>query len=565
MGGYGAAYLGTRFGDLFDAVGIMGGPTDWDHSAHLLYQRLGGFLPEERSLPFTFEALDRGVDGSPFARGDYLVILKDLTLIFGNLAVYNPDNSYWPPGVLRSDPVALERARSCNNPVVLDRFYDWEYNNPSSPYCATYPGAIPPNTYGLWPVITFCDGGGRDDPPYAYFDPSSARTPVEIGLSVDCNGNKRRDPGEPVIRQFWEPWQDTGSDGIPDSLEPGYDPVRNPDPNGDNYHPLLNPLGTEGNLRYDPGEPFVDGGLDGIIGLSNLHPDPFEGNGVFDRNPNFRTVDRLNPRLCLKNFPPRGRRYYLDAGVKDPFAFGDSALRFLGTLKAMGEDVEVAYGFDLLPERTGSPDLWHLRFTPSFPHLLVLYGNPSYTYKEAIRRAGDGGHVGTFIQVVERLLVLFQYVTSVWDLPRNPTAQELLPYERIRYHSRILGVDREITITLPPGFDPQQPRRYPVLYFLHGHGMDPEDTAQGGALLGLFMAQGIIPPMIIAYPDGRAVHREQGSFFVNHFDTSGQDPFAYADAFIHEVIPLVETRYPVLSDPSQVETYPLPDTGCEVP
>jgi enterochelin esterase-like enzyme len=95
--------------------------------------------------------------------------------------------------------------------------------------------------------------------------------------------------------------------------------------------------------------------------------------------------------------------------------------------------------------------------------------------------------------------------------------------------------------------------------------MDPEDTAQGGALLGLWMAQGILPPMFIVYPDGRVVKKEQGSFFVNHFDTSGQDPYAYADAFIHEVIPLVESRYPVLSDPSEVERYPFPDTGCAEP
>lgn len=563
MGGYGAAYLGTRYGELFDAVGIMGGPTDWDHSVHLLYEYLGGFLPEEQSRPFTFEALNAGVDSSPFGREDYLTILHDLTLVFGNIATFNPNNSYWPYGVELTLPETLEAARSCSAPLVLPSFYDREYNNPASPYCASYPGAIPPNRYGLWPVITFCDGGGRYEPPYAFFDPDTARTPTEIGLSVDCNGNRRRDRGEPVIRQFWEPWQDTGSDGLPNSFEPGFDPVFRPDPHGDDYHPLLNPSGSERNLRYDPGEPFVDAGLDGILGVSNILPDAFEGNGVFDRNPNFFIVDRLNPRLCLKTFPLRNRRYYLDAGIRDPFAFGEAALRFLGTLKELGERVEVVHGFGILPRMLASPDLMHLDFSRlEGRHLLVIYGNPALSFSEALKRAGDGGHVGNFIQVLERLLVMFQFLTSVWGIPGSSSSQELKPFETLRYHSEILGADREITITLPPGYDPASQKRYPVLYFLHGHGMDPVDTAQGGALLELWMAQGILPPMFIVYPDGRAVRKEQGSFWVNHWDTSGQDPFRYADAFIHEVIPLVESRYPVMAHPGEVVQYPLPDEGC---
>jgi len=49
--------------------------------------------------------------------------------------------------------------------------------------------------------------------------------------------------------------EDTGTDGLLDFQEVGYDPLTNPDPNGDNYHPIFNPGGTEGNGRRDPGEP----------------------------------------------------------------------------------------------------------------------------------------------------------------------------------------------------------------------------------------------------------------------------------------------------------------------
>ena len=54
----------------------------------------------------------------------------------------------------------------------------------------------------------------------------------------------------------------TSVDGLPSVMEPGYDPVKNPDPAGDDYHPE-NPGGTEGNFRYDRGEPYTDSGLDG--------------------------------------------------------------------------------------------------------------------------------------------------------------------------------------------------------------------------------------------------------------------------------------------------------------
>jgi type II secretory pathway pseudopilin PulG len=59
---------------------------------------------------------------------------------------------------------------------------------------------------------------------------------------------------------------DMGNDGLPDQFEPGYDPVTNADPNGDNYHPSTNPTGTEGNgakdSQADAGE---DLGADGIV------------------------------------------------------------------------------------------------------------------------------------------------------------------------------------------------------------------------------------------------------------------------------------------------------------
>ena len=48
-------------------------------------------------------------------------------------------------------------------------------------------------------------------------------------------------------------WWDVGIDGMPDSLETGYDLITNPDPAGDNYS-KTNKRGTEKNRLWNTGE-----------------------------------------------------------------------------------------------------------------------------------------------------------------------------------------------------------------------------------------------------------------------------------------------------------------------
>jgi hypothetical protein len=104
-----------------------------------------------------------------------------------------------------------------------------------------------------------------------------------------------------------EEWFDWGSDWCPDSLESGngfcianlvpcnclenpgddlgYDPNKdNADPAGDDWHELNNPDSTEGNHKWDPGEPFNDWGSDGLPISLVGDPDEngSEGNGSYD-------------------------------------------------------------------------------------------------------------------------------------------------------------------------------------------------------------------------------------------------------------------------------------------
>src|SRR5207237_10499690 len=107
---------------------------------------------------------------------------------------------------------------------------------------------------------------------------------VPFALAIDVNGNGRRDYHEPLLIQAHEPFSDVGKDGCDDAHEDGKGGCLatatappGTDPNHDNYDPVTNPTGTEGDGRWEPGEPFQDIGLDGVAATV----DTGEGDGVF--------------------------------------------------------------------------------------------------------------------------------------------------------------------------------------------------------------------------------------------------------------------------------------------
>lgn len=74
----------------------------------------------------------------------------------------------------------------------------------------------------------------------------------------DKNQNGVVDPGENNPRSadtdadgIPDGIEDCGSDGVPNILEPGFNPETNPDPHGDDYNKFTNPSGTEGNGAVD--------------------------------------------------------------------------------------------------------------------------------------------------------------------------------------------------------------------------------------------------------------------------------------------------------------------------
>jgi S-formylglutathione hydrolase FrmB len=94
---------------------------------------------------------------------------------------------------------------------------------------------------------------------------------------------------------------------------------------------------------------------------------------------------------------------------------------------------------------------------------------------------------------------------------------------------------------LPPDYDHgvrgASPRRYPILYFLHGLG-DNEQTffkSGGWDLIEDLRQQGKISDFLIVVPEGKR------SFYIN----SADGRVRYSDFFIREFIPFIESQYSI--------------------
>ncbi|HXY06856.1 MAG TPA: alpha/beta hydrolase family protein [Terriglobales bacterium] len=101
--------------------------------------------------------------------------------------------------------------------------------------------------------------------------------------------------------------------------------------------------------------------------------------------------------------------------------------------------------------------------------------------------------------------------------------------------SRILARPVHYCVLLPPGYDSEASRRYPVLYFLHGLGENERALIESGGwnLVEDLRQAGKIGDFLIVTPEAWA------SFYVNAAQ------LRYSDFFLEEFLPAIETRYRV--------------------
>jgi S-formylglutathione hydrolase FrmB len=545
MGGNASLSVGLRNHDRFDLIGDLGGEPGPSMKYSLTFIReylFGGFCTAEHeaasagnigelcltqqraAMADQFELASdyehmlyqsgEGV-GLTLNRNLYIKASRDLSRALGNPALYNPDDSYAPTGVPRSY-LDMDAATRCANPLVLTDFYDREFN-----------------PTGAYPVITYCDGGDSTALGLGVFDPSLPQTnPAEIFLAVDVNQNGVRDAGEPVITNPFEPFQDVGPDGLASVDEPGYDAVTNPDPNGDDYHYLRNPLGTEGNWDRDEGEPYDDVGLDGVASTCQHGDTPVapvtncfdigEGDGEWTVSPNLLRWYNSDLSVIYATMTEAERsrvNIWMDAGIRDFLNAAVSANVGAAEIMAVQQmpgavwdDYEALQG-----NANGRYDFSKVQWERQPPNMYMRYGNPDATENQI--NNGDGRHVGTASQLINRATTAFAWMDA--QLPngnRDVTGQNGEIKKDLTFTPPTTQRETPYALFLPPGYDDpaNASTRYPVIYFLHGYGQDPNDLVDVSAVFENYMNNPDWLPeerfqkFIIVYVDGRCRPNKDG-------------------------------------------------------
>ena len=658
MGAIGTAALGFARPELFDGIGMQGGPLD----AALIMRSMDRFYlsngctrqeleallgqgPDALNTPALVDACARRTpnvkfehsqdlnhwhtttNGGTFDRDSYLEIFEDLLVAHGNPLSENPESPVSPPGV---DPERVRTPPSdfCSNPVRVKNVFNAEYN--------------PEGTYD---AITFCDGerkvwfcrtgqqvvdfcsdpanishpldaageaafaaafcaqkGGaqvanKGSQPLMLLDNWGkvdacrlGTTPVPMVLAVDMNGNGRRDYGEPVINNGQERFDDVGVDGCPNAQEDGKGGCNAAanlagDPNGDDYDAERNPLGTESNWIHDDGEPFRDLGLDGVAG----NKDVGEENGVFDMSSGRRHFFAWDARTNFRKLDAAGKArlsVFGDGGVRDIFNLGLMAAQVHGLVAHFAPSLSGSFrDFTQVPglvDRNGYFNPWSGNWKLPPKNMLMFYGKENPTDQDRIN--GEGDHVGTASQAIDRFGTLFGWAGQVWpSLPRPSTTGGSGLGDRLladlEYESMALGAKRNYAVYLPPGYDEPANAdvRYPVLYQLHGYGMEPNGMMGTSVVADPYMRDaqtGRLRPMILVFPSGRCCHEQPstgardcrdaddqgvpydgrpgwrracrtGSFYVNGQGYTPGTGLRYADAF-YELVDEVDRRFRTL-------------------
>jgi hypothetical protein len=672
MGGIGSATFGLRHHDQFDVVGPLGGPSDFSWLLwYVENYALAGFCtaanpnctkyapnlyPLNETYVHTMDYehwwyQDGQGNGGHFGRHDYIQIFEDLALMLGNPNGGNADPAipFIAPGPKSTDAFVSGGMAPGICDVTVDPIGPNAWDPPDvaqkammtqmqqqqlqtaciNARCDPKNTWIAPKPYynadfnpdGSRQVISFCDGGQNGTSPYddTWAPPDASNwIPVNMGLAVDLNKNGKRDQGEPIIREGHEPWSDTGVDGVADVGEPFYDPVVNPDPNGDDYDFQLNPNGTEGNHRYEQGEPFQDVGLDGVPGTpqqKNGGYDVGEGDGVFTMAPGLQQAYAMDADSLLRGrsapaSAPLGDDAFerigtwTDGGVRDLFNFAALANHFEGAvasrLRSDGTPIKSTAFYDGFEQLPGQDPTQPNNFYPwnllwddvaAAPH--IRYGTVDAT--PSMIMEGDGQHVGTGNEIVDRLVATFYFAAHAWpDAPRaapqavdpDPTDQgfnaETTTQNELGTTCEITGACDKIftgpktgrtgpvAVVLPPGYALEALRardvRYPVLYVLHGYGQDPRDLQGSAAITGQYMKGPLqstatrLGNMIVVYLDGRCridpvsnvPECIRGTFWLNSPRTVNGRAIGQMDDWFEEVMQYVDQNYRTMG-PSDVD------------
>ena len=378
--------------------------------------------------------------------------------------------------------------------------------------------------------------------------------PIDFLLAVDLNRNGHRDFGEPVVDNAEERYSDWGVDGCRSVDEDGqggctggaYNASSNPDPNGDDYSYMDNPLGTEGNYMYDEGELYADDGLDGVPATADYG----EGDGLFSQTPALAAILAQSPRrriYAMDDVVFDRLDWWMDAGIRDFINSSQVSNQLWGAIHQRQANSHVFDNEVNFPGYQENNSFWYLQadYDPATigKNTYLRYGDPSFC-PGVDEVMGSGNHVGPGDQLLDRLYTMFSFVSD--RLPKGdrtylqmdiadlggPTGQ-FNDFTRLEeFYSENLGRELKYGLVLPPDYYLNPEARYPVVYFMHGQGMNAEGLVISGIVFFTNQKESFLntgsataaassesdwQKMIIIFPDGECGPTDcyTGNFFIN--------------------------------------------------
>ncbi len=124
------------------------------------------------------------------------------------------------------------------------------------------------------------------------------------------------------------------------------------------------------------------------------------------------------------------------------------------------------------------------------------------------------------------------------------------------YDSKILGLNRRLTVYTPYGYEADTKTKYPVLYLLHGAGGDEEAWSSMGRtaqILDNLIEKGLAKPMIVVMPNGNGNQPAAQTYGLPNAQMDWRDPSTrnnYVKSLVEEIVPYIEKNYRVVAKKS---------------
>ena len=225
------------------------------------------------------------------------------------------------------------------------------------------------------------------------------------------------------------------------------------------------------------------------------------------------------------------------------------------------------------------------RLNANYATVVDLYGNwlPGYGDKIAMAKGNDGVWEVKIALPQPAEIYTYNFIVdgvSVSD-PQNYMVQRdgtrylnmlMVPGERTDvykeaehrgtvsykwYDSKILGINRRLTVYTPYGYEANPSKKYPVLYLLHGAGGDEEAWSSMGRaaqILDNLIEQGKAEPMIVVMPNGNPNQQAACTMGLPTTQMDWRSPEnrnAYVRSLCEEIVPFIQKNFRAIAKPEK--------------